>query len=82
MEIAVTAGQQCRSVPFSRLHEQENSVIGLRAPNQAMNGGMDQAIATGILPILVCHSLGPVLWTEMPLLSTATVTGMSLTSNS
>lgn len=38
--------------------------------------------ATGILPIFACHSAGPVLWTEVPLLSTATVTGMSLTSNS
>lgn len=42
----------------------------------------DQATATGILPILACHSFGPVLWTEMPWASTATVTGMSFTSNS
>ena len=36
----------------------------------------------GIPAILACHSLGPVWWTEVPWLSTATVTGMSLTSNS
>ena len=40
------------------------------------------ASTTGILPILACHSFGPVLWTLEPLESTATVTGMSLTSNS
>ena len=37
---------------------------------------------TGILPILACHSFGPVMWTEVPWESTATVTGMSCTSNS
>ncbi len=41
-----------------------------------------QATATGILPILDCQSLGPVLCTLVPDESTATVTGMSLTSNS
>jgi len=41
-----------------------------------------QATATGILPIFACHSFGPVLCTLVPSLSTATVTGMSLTSNS
>ncbi len=37
---------------------------------------------TGIPAILACHSLGPVWWTDVPSLSTATVTGMSFTSNS
>ena len=37
---------------------------------------------TGILPIFVRHSFGPVWCTEVPALSTATVTGMSFTSNS
>ena len=37
---------------------------------------------TGILPIFACHSRGPVLCTDSPLESTATVTGMSCTSNS
>ena len=41
-----------------------------------------QATLTGILPIFACHSLGPVMCTELPCESTATVTGMSLTSNS
>ncbi|CAM3768152.1 hypothetical protein BOFL111202_22270 [Bordetella flabilis] len=41
-----------------------------------------QATATGILPILACHSRGPVVCTEVPWASTATVTGMSFTSNS
>ena len=40
------------------------------------------AAATGILPIRACHSFGPVVWTEVPWASTATVTGMSFTSNS
>ncbi len=37
---------------------------------------------TGIFPIFACHSAGPVWCTEVPRLSTATVTGMSFTSNS
>jgi len=41
-----------------------------------------QATLTGILPMRACHSLGPVWCTDVPLESTATVTGMSLTSNS
>jgi len=41
-----------------------------------------QASVTGILPILACHSLGPVSCTEVPFESTATVTGMSVMSNS
>jgi hypothetical protein len=40
------------------------------------------ASTTGILPIFICHSLGSVLWKLEPRVSTATVTGMSLTSNS
>ena len=46
----------------------------------------DQAATTGILtpPDLMraSHSLGPVSWTDTPWESTATVTGMSVTSNS
>jgi len=41
-----------------------------------------QATATGMRPIRPCHSRGPVSWTLVPCESTATVTGMSLTSNS
>jgi hypothetical protein len=37
---------------------------------------------TGTLPIFPHHSRGPVVCTAVPSLSTATVTGMSLTSNS
>ena len=37
---------------------------------------------TGILPIFARHSAGPLLWTALPAESTATVTGMSCTSNS
>jgi hypothetical protein len=42
----------------------------------------NQATLTGILPIFACHSFGPVMCTEVPSESTATVTGMSFTSNS
>lgn len=45
-------------------------------------GKRDQAVATGILPIRACHSFGPVTWADVPPASTATVTGMSTTSNS
>jgi hypothetical protein len=41
-----------------------------------------QATATGIFPIRACHSFGPVMCAEVPPASTATVTGMSTTSNS
>ena len=41
-----------------------------------------QATTTGIFPIFACHSFGPVWCTLLPRLSTATVTGMSCTSNS
>ena len=40
------------------------------------------AVVTVTLPILACHSFGPVSWTLVPVESTATVTGMSFTSNS
>ena len=40
------------------------------------------ATTTGIFPIRVCHSFGPVWCTEVPCESTATVTGMSCTVNS
>ncbi len=41
-----------------------------------------QATTTGIFPIRVCHSFGPVWCTDVPCESTATVTGMSCTVNS
>ncbi|VVD60567.1 hypothetical protein PCO31110_00079 [Pandoraea communis] len=46
------------------------------------SAGLNYSAATGILPILACHSFGPVWCTDTPVESTATVTGMSLTSNS
>jgi small-conductance mechanosensitive channel len=45
-------------------------------------GRAPQAVATGILPMRACHSFGPVWCTLVPEASTATVTGMSRTSNS
>ncbi len=41
-----------------------------------------QPATTGIFPIFACHSFGPVWCTDVPCESTATVTGMSTTSNS
>lgn len=54
------------------------------APAAASTTGASgrQATVTGILPMRVCHSLGPVSCTLVPAESTATVTGMSLTVNS
>ena len=54
---------------------------GLVAP-VAISLAEAYATTTGIFPIFACHSFGPVWCTEVPLESTATVTGMSLTSNS
>ena len=51
-------------------------------PARGRSGGPDQAVTTGIFPIFIRHSAGPVLCTDWPVESTATVTGMSLTSNS
>ncbi len=56
---------------------------GSRASSAALSRTVrTQATETGILPIRACHSLGPVLCTLVPNASTATVTGMSTTSNS
>jgi len=51
-------------------------------PARTRRPGRAYSAATGILPIFACHSRGPVWCTEVPSLDTATVTGMSLTSNS
>ena len=40
------------------------------------------SVTTDMPRILACHSRGPVSCTDVPFASTATVTGMSLTSNS
>lgn len=53
-----------------------------QAPSVSQAPRLSQATVTGILPMRACHSLGPVLCTLVPDESTATVTGMSLTSNS
>ena len=45
-------------------------------------GALPQASVTGILPMRCRHSRGPVWCTDVPVASTATVTGMSATSNS
>ncbi len=44
--------------------------------------GRAHTVLTGILPILACQVLGPSMWALVPPASTATVTGMSTTSNS
>jgi hypothetical protein len=49
---------------------------------QRRDTGTVQASTTGIFPIRACHCFGPVVWTDSPVESTATVTGMSRTSNS
>ena len=62
--------------------------VGLRCqPGVGLTHSADanaklQATATGILPMRICHSFGPVVCTEVPSESTATVTGMSSISNS
>ncbi len=53
-----------------------------RAPQTAAPQPEAYSTVTGILPMRACHSLGAVLCTLVPLESTATVTGMSRTSNS
>ncbi len=48
----------------------------------ALDALAPQPATTGIFPIFARHSAGPDLWTAFPAGSTATITGMSLTSNS
>jgi len=48
----------------------------------AIFGLWPYATTTGIFPMRACHSFGPVWCTDVPAESTATVTGMSFTSNS
>jgi hypothetical protein len=75
MKTFLTGGvSKKRAGQFARL-------LALTRGNKSQSGGC-QTVATGILPIFACHSAGPVLWTDVPLESTATVTGMSTTSNS
>ena len=61
-----------------------SSEPGHRSNPHAMvpDAGPGQAVTTGIFPIRARHSRGPVSCTDAPLASTATVTGMSRTSNS
>ena len=70
-----------------RTHEFGDSILAesaaaIRATHGPGKRAVHQAAATAILPMRVRHSRGPVSCTEVPLQSTATVTGMSLTSNS
>ena len=57
------------------------SVGGARAGDRGP-AHLAYATTTGILPIFARHCAGPVLCTALPSVSTATVTGMSFTSNS
>jgi S-adenosylmethionine:tRNA ribosyltransferase-isomerase len=70
-----------------RTHEFGDSIFvesaaAIRASHGQGKRAAHQAAATAILPMRARHSRGPVSCTEVPLQSTATVTGMSLTSNS
>jgi hypothetical protein len=58
-----------------------STIVSRRAVSGFINQGAHTTV-TGIFPIFACHSRGPVLCTLVPSALTATVTGMSLTSNS
>ncbi len=78
--LSKTSGSQRRSWPWRRPKASDHARTGDCA---GVRRKADQAsTTTGILPMRDCHSRGPVLCTDSPLESTATVTGMSLTSNS
>ena len=78
------AGETCQA----DVGETCQADVGLRCrPGAGLTHSADanaelQATATGILPMRACHSFGPVVCTEVPSESTATVTGMSSISNS
>ena len=72
LEIATANMEATAANPGVGMHDQ-------RARNPAT---ADQPTVTGILPMRACHSRGPVWCTLVPPASTATVTGMSCTSNS
>ena len=65
----------------------DNTVIDTASPCLPCFPRITQAVVIAILlsaewAIFSCHSCGPVVCTEVPVASTATVTGMSVTSNS
>ena len=75
------------SIPGKRAQAREREGRAARRRGDALKAARDPNRSTaviGIRPpaIRCCHSRGPVSCTELPFESTATVTGMSCTSNS
>ena len=56
--------------------------MGRQCTPKARGTDSQSRIRTGWAAIRAFHSAGPVWWTEVPRASTATVTGISFTSNS
>ena len=82
-EGAVQLGGSCEGArsPETGLESKKARVQQASGPLEP-EARRNQATATGIFPILACHSFGPVMCADVPPESTATVTGMSTTSNS
>ncbi len=69
------------------LQNTQTANTAVKYPNQDRPPTLAQTLVTGIflnspVAIFFCHSAGPVMWALVPPASTATVTGMSTTSNS
>jgi len=76
------AGDGCVPCVLLEVQDTQPKKNPARGPGFFGLGAWCYAATTGILPILACHSFGPVVCTEVPAESTATVTGMFSTSNS
>ena len=82
-----TSRRRAFGAGFDHFPREHPPLTSIRSPEGRGGEGVRCAhifysMTTGILPIFVRHSFGPVWCTEVPALSTATVTGMSFTSNS
>ena len=81
-EHAVGGGERVHGQRAERGRAVEEDVGVLLAPFGQRLGEVAVAVVAAPLAIFFCHSAGPVVCTLVPLASTATVTGMSTTSNS
>lgn len=90
---SVLLDAQAASLPWQRAHPSKAARVQTLNDERRHQGAVlqsdrhgrrraDHSTTTGILPMRACHSRGPVLCTDSPVESTATVTGMSSTVNS
>ncbi|GAA0617315.1 hypothetical protein GCM10009016_01730 [Halomonas beimenensis] len=71
------------SIPVTRTAPPVGGAVSSSHRHRADGGSGDRRVRDQARSAMISfHLAGPVWWTEVPALSTATVTGMSSTSNS